>query len=119
MFVRLLSAAPHKTALVARLSLSFSLLIAFVMAGASPAAAGPRAFVLINNSLVTIDVANPPQVSPPLAIIGVNAGDTLVCIDFRPNNGFLYGLGFNSGAGTVQLYAISLRTGVALSLIHI
>ena len=113
MFVRLLSAAPHKTALLARLSLSFSLLIAFVMAGASPAAAGPRAFVLINNSLVTIDVANPPQVSPPLAIIGVNANETLVGIDFRPQNGYLYGLGFNSLAGSVTLYTISFRTGVA------
>ena len=107
------STASRTTSLIVRPFLSVLFLIAFVMTGASTAAAGPRAYVLTNNSLVAIDIANPTQLSPPLAITGVNVGDTLVGIDFRPNNGFLYGLGFNSGAGTVQLYAISHRTGVA------
>ncbi len=40
----------------------------------------------------------------------------MVAIDFRAQNGFLYGLGFNSVAGTVTLYAISHRTGVATAV---
>ncbi len=48
-----------------------------------------------------------------MPITGLTAGDTLVGIDFRPINGYLYGLGFNSGAGTVRLYNVSWRTGVA------
>jgi hypothetical protein len=107
------SSMGRTTSSIVRPFLSVLLLIAFVMADASAAAAGPRAYVLTNNSLVTFDTANPTQVSPPLAITGLIAGDTLVGIDFRPQNGFLYGLGFNSGAGTVTLYAISHRTGVA------
>jgi hypothetical protein len=112
MFIKPSSMA-RTISLIVRPFLSVLLLIAFVMANASVAAAGPRAYVLTNNSLVTLDTANPTQISPPLAIIGLTAGDTLVGIDFRPNNGYLYGLGFNSVAGTVTLYAISHRTGVA------
>jgi hypothetical protein len=108
-------AAPQATALCARVLLPFLLLIVFVMAGAGPAAAGPRAFVLTNNSLVAIDIANPTQVMTTVPITGVNAGDSVVAIDFRLQNGFLYGLGFNSGAGSVTLYAISYRTGASAS----
>lgn len=71
------------------------------------------AWILTNNSLVMIDTADPAAAGAPLPVTGLNAGDTLVGIDFRPVNGYLYGLGFNSGAGTLQLYNVSWRTGVA------
>ena len=57
--------------------------------------------------------ALPPGIEAPLALTGVNAGDVIVSIDRRPQNGFLYGLGFNATAGTVQLYSISGTTGFA------
>jgi hypothetical protein len=76
-------------------------------------AQGADAWVLTNNSLVMTDTANPAATGTPVAITGLIAGDTLVGIDFRPINRYLYGLGFNSGAGTVRLYNISYRTGVA------
>lgn len=76
-------------------------------------AQGFDAWVLTNNSLVLIDTANPGAAGAPVPITGLNAGDTLVGIDFRIVNGFLYGLGFNNAAGTVQLYNISHRTGLA------
>lgn len=45
-------------------------------------------------------------------IQGVAATETLVGVDFRPQNGFLYGLGVNSvGQGT--LYVVSTRSAVA------
>ena len=43
----------------------------------------------------------------------MNGSETLVGIDFRPNNGMLYGLGVNAAADTATLYLISQRTGFA------
>lgn len=84
--------------------------------GAGIAAAAPRAFVLTNNSLLVIDAANPVAGGQTIPITGLNAGDTLVGIDVRPQNGHLYGVGFNSVAGTVTVYHISHQTGVATSV---
>src|SRR5262245_42950672 len=74
------------------------------------------AFALSNNSLIAFDTAVPGAAAAPVAVTGLNAGDNLVGIDIRPQNGFLYGLGFNTGAGTVQLYSVSSRTGQATAI---
>ncbi len=66
-----------------------------------------------NNMLAAFPATFPSGFEPPTAIAGVIAGDTLVSIDRRPQNGFLYGLGYNATAGTVQLYNISSTTAVA------
>jgi hypothetical protein len=42
----------------------------------------------------------------PSSITGVTAGQMLVGIDYRPANGLLYGLGYNSATGDTQLYTI-------------
>jgi hypothetical protein len=42
----------------------------------------------------------------PSNITGLTAGQVLVGIDYRPNNGLLYGLGYNSATGATQLYTI-------------
>lgn len=55
------------------------------------------------------DPANPNN----FAVSGLVAGDVLVGLDVRPQNRFLYGLGFNSGAGTVRIYFINPDNGVA------
>jgi hypothetical protein len=52
----------------------------------------------------------------PVAIGGLNPGDVLVSIDRRPQNGFLYGLGYNATAGTVQLYGVSSQTAFAVPI---
>lgn len=73
-----------------------------------------NAHALVNgNSLAAFPTSFPAGRAAPAAITGINAGETLVGIDRRPQNGFLYGLGFNAGAGSVQLYSISPQTGVA------
>jgi hypothetical protein len=73
-----------------------------------------NAHVLVNgNSIAALATSFPSGIEAPLAVTGLTAGDTLVSIDRRPQNGFLYGLGFNGTAGTVQLYSISTATGLA------
>ncbi len=82
------------------------------------AAASATTFFLLtdDNRIAALTDALPAQPTTPIAITGLNAGDTLVDIDVRPQNGDLYGLGYNSGAGTVQLYHISPLTGVATAI---
>lgn len=70
------------------------------------------AFALTATSLIGFDTAT-PDVQTTTAISGVAATDALVGIDYRPQNGALYGLGFNSAANSLQLYGISGRTGTA------
>jgi hypothetical protein len=70
------------------------------------------AYGLQGANLLAFDTATPTQVSTT-AITGITAGETLVGIDFRPQNGQLYGLGVNGAADTATLYAISTRTGTA------
>lgn len=69
--------------------------------------------LLSNNRLSAFPMAFPAGFEAPVNITGVVAGDTIVSIDRRPQNGFLYGLGYNGTAGTVQLYSISSNTAVA------
>jgi len=92
------------------------LVLAGLLFTAPAVEAGPVAYVLSNNSLIAIDSASPGAAGAPIAVTGLTAGDTLVGIDFRPQNGFLYGLGFNSGAGTVTVYHVSHRTGQATAV---
>ncbi|MDY6944724.1 MAG: DUF4394 domain-containing protein [Pseudomonadota bacterium] len=69
--------------------------------------------LLSNNMLAAFPATFPSGFEPPAAITGVTAGERLVSIDRRPQNGFLYGLGYDPIAGTVQLYNISSATAVA------
>lgn len=87
---------------------------AFTQQVTAPAA---NAHALVNGgSIAAFATSFPSGLETPMALTGVNAGDVIVSIDRRPQNGFLYGLGFNAGAGSVQLYAISGTTGVAAPL---
>jgi Ca2+-binding RTX toxin-like protein len=69
------------------------------------------AFGLSGTNLLSFDTAS-PTITQTIAITNVTGGETLVGIDFRPQNGHLYALGVGAaGAGT--LYNVSIRTGVA------
>ena len=70
-----------------------------------------HAFALSGSNLISFHPAS-PTVANTTAITGVNASETLVGIDFRPQNGLLYGLGVNAASDTATLYVISQRTGV-------
>jgi len=60
------------------------------------------------NSLFAFDGAMPFTTTSPLAITGLQPGDSLVAIDLRPLNGVLYGLGNLS-----NLYIINPVSGLA------
>ena len=61
-----------------------------------------------NNQLITFNSATPGSPSAPVAITGLQAGESVLGIDFRPATGTLYGLG-----STSRLYQINAATGVA------
>jgi uncharacterized protein DUF4394 len=60
------------------------------------------------NELLGIGRRNPDKVETRVPITGLNAGERLLGIDFRPATGRLYGIGSSS-----QLYVIDHTTGVA------
>jgi hypothetical protein len=64
--------------------------------------------VTTGNQLVRFESATPANTSAALAITGLQAGENILGIDFRPVNGQLYALG-----STSRLYTINVLTGVA------
>jgi hypothetical protein len=70
----------------------------------------PTAFAIDNtNNLLIFNPLNPVLISKP--ITGLQAGETLLGIDFRPLNGQLYALGSSS-----RLYSINTSNGVAMPI---
>lgn len=63
------------------------------------------------NSLVRFDSASPGTINNTVAVTGLNAGATLLGIDFRPANGQLYGVSSDS-----RLYTVNLSSGVATAI---
>lgn len=65
-----------------------------------------------DNRIATVPESRPDQATTAIAVAGLNAGDNLVAIDVRAQNGRLYGLGYNGSAGSVQLYHLTLQGGM-------
>ncbi len=83
-------------------------LMAFA-AGFSPAAQAARIFAITSgNGLLSFDSATPGTTTPVVAVSGLQAGEGLVGIDFRPANGLLYGIGTTS-----TIYSINTASGLA------
>src|SRR5438477_6732080 len=49
------------------------------------------ALALSNNAIIRLDTDNPTAALAPVAVTGLQTGDNLVGIDFRPQTGQLYG----------------------------
>jgi hypothetical protein len=73
------------------------------------------AYILSNNTLNSFDTSNPDNLNAKIPITGLATGQNLVGIDFRPQNGKLYGIA-SDGMGNAQLYAISIQTGLAVAI---
>jgi hypothetical protein len=71
-----------------------------------------HAFALSGSNLISFDTSAPTS-GTVIGITNITAGETLVGIDFRPQNGLLYALGVDAASNTATLYAISTRTGIA------
>ncbi|HKQ75574.1 MAG TPA: DUF4394 domain-containing protein [Blastocatellia bacterium] len=67
-----------------------------------------------NNQILQFNSAAPGTIISTLPVKGIQAGDTLVGIDFRPAKGQLYGMGVNGSTG--RLYTINAVTGTATAV---
>jgi hypothetical protein len=69
----------------------------------------PQAFaVTVNNNLLSFNTAVPGTILSTVSITGIQSGDSIVGIDFRPATGQLYAFGSLS-----NLYTINTQTGAA------
>ncbi len=64
-----------------------------------------------NNQLIKYNADNAEAPFAPITIIGLQASEKIMSIDFRPATGQLYGLG-----STSRLYQINLNTGNAVAI---
>ncbi len=64
-----------------------------------------------SNKLLTFNSAEPRRILSSLRVTGLQTGEELLAIDFRPANGKLYGLG-----STSRLYVIDAQTGAATAV---
>lgn len=67
--------------------------------------------VTVNNNLLTLNSAAPTVILSNVPITGLQAGEQIVGIDFRPANGLLYALGTSS-----RIYRVNTTTGVATAV---
>ena len=72
------------------------------------AQAEPITALTSDNRLITFDSASPGTSTDSVAITGLQTGETLVGIDFRPATGSLYGI-----SSTGRIYRINADTGTA------
>jgi hypothetical protein len=83
----------------------------FTQVVALPAA---DAHVLLDqNRIAALSTAFAAFAGAPKTIAGLAVNDTLVGIDRRPNNGYLYGIASNSSSGAVTLYNIDFEQASA------
>ena len=67
-----------------------------------------------NNQILQFSAAAPGTIISTLSVKGLQAGDTLVGIDYRPAKGQLYAMGVNGSSG--RLYTINPATGAATAV---
>lgn len=85
---------------------------ALLLTAARPAQA-QIAWGLTDNNLVSFDVATPATIVSQVALSGLTAGQSVAGMDFRPNTGQLFALGYNATTKQAQVYSIVPATGVA------
>ncbi len=72
--------------------------------------------LLTGNQVVAFNTSDAAGAPSATSLTGVTAGDVIASIDRRPQNGRLYGLGYNGTSGTVRLYSVSTQTGIATAV---
>ena len=64
-------------------------------------------------NLIRFDSENPEMIRSWTPLTGVGANQTVVGMDFRPLDGRLYIMGYDSAAANVRLYTVDTATGTA------
>ena len=88
--------------------------VAAALGFASSAQAVQITGLTTTNTLVSFDSATPGTIISTVPLSGIVGGDAVVGIDYRPIDGLLIGLGYNSVTGTARVYSIT--AGVATSI---
>lgn len=101
----------HFMRFVQRLAFSLALLPCFFQSLNSQ-----TIFALSGNNLISFNASTPGTLAGTVAISGIAAGQNLEGLDFRPNTGQLYALGYNPTNGQARLYTLNLGTGVATAV---
>lgn len=91
---------------------SVSLFLFFLLAG-QVALSAQKIYGLSGNNLVAFSATSPGTLQSSVALSGVPANQNIVGLDFRPNTGQLYALGYQQSTGESRLYTIQPATGVA------
>jgi Domain of unknown function (DUF4394) len=97
-------------------SIASCMLLTLGLLAAADAAERNVYVLTTDNRIATVPVSQPGLATAAVAVTNLAVSDVLVAIDVRPQNGRLYGLGFNSGAGTVQLYHLSVDAAGARAI---
>jgi hypothetical protein len=82
--------------------------VAAALLAAVPVHARSLYVLTTDGRIALVPESQPGLATAATAVSGLVAGDLLVGVDVRPQNARLYGLGFNSAAGTVQLYLLTV-----------
>lgn len=73
--------------------------------------------ITTSDEIFTVASAGTPgTATTPVAITGLTLGQTIAGVDYRPNTGELYALGYNVLTTDAQLYTINATTGVATAV---
>ena len=94
---------------------AFLTAVAVTLALGHHAGAVPITALTNTNTLVSFDSATPGTILNTVTLSGLTGGDAVVGIDYRPIDGVLIGLGYNSSTGTARVYSIT-TAGVATSI---
>ena len=96
-----------------RLQIFLFLLSVSIAAATVQVAGAQKIYALSGQNLINFDAQNPSVLTGTAAISGVDAGYMLAGIDFRPNTGQLYALGYNPANGEARLYTVNIANGMA------
>lgn len=86
-----------------------ALVAAIIAIGSSTASAEVLYGTTVNNTLLSFESTDACSILTEVSISGLQPGEDILGIDFRPSNGELYALGSSS-----RLYVIDLGSGVAM-----
>lgn len=110
---------PTRATRIRSIAFAILLLVWVAPALATPAASPVTIIGLTaSNTLVRFSSATPGAITSPLSITGLQGGESIVAIDFRPVTAQLYALGITNTAGpdTGRLYVIDIVTGAATQI---
>jgi len=76
----------------------------------------PNGAAIGSQGIVPFDITSGRPLSNAMSISGVTAGQVVVGMDYRPNTGQLFALGYNASTSEARLYVLNPTTGAATAV---